>query len=148
MHYREALRRVTHEQWVNFGGFYQDLPDLHEISLSEALEVLTTRFYEMDGIIKRNEVSAVEVIRFLDEYFVICLLLVICIFATIEEEIPISEPQMEQIKIYISNSVHFATDDDMVSVIDVAREIVKTGLESKRLTSANRALLESFVQQP
>lgn len=148
MHYREALKRVTHEQWMSFGGFYKDIPALHEIPLSEALEALTTRFYEMDGIIKRNEVWAGEVIRFLDEYFVICLLLVICIFATIEEDIPISELQMEQIKIYISNSVHFATDDDMVSVIDVAREIVKTGLESKQLTSANRALLESFVQQP
>ncbi len=95
MDYEQAFFRIVSIQYDVYGDFYDSPPDLRTMSPRDRIRFLIARALEMRESIKKSEVSPRECMRFIMEYHLIALLIVISLYGSIGAEVPLCERDIE-----------------------------------------------------
>jgi hypothetical protein len=144
MHYKIALARVMACHKTNWGSFTDIFPNIDEMDLHKKLEALQVCGREMNRIVKDREVDWRDVIRFLQEMETILLLLVICMWATSTEEVPLTEDDLSQIMGSVNSLCVAGVKEEGKSVIDIARTLIEEGIKTQSLPSSSSTLLLDY----
>ncbi len=103
MHYQDAIEGVRKSYCDTWGSFHKELPCLRELSDREIKIFFHTRLRVMDEIMKKNMVGFHEFSRFIHEFDVVSLMLVLCLSATKNAQVNFSSGDLELVESEMHN---------------------------------------------
>lgn len=136
--YRDAMRQVR-EVFLRIWGSFSDVvfPDnlagLEKKSQKEAQRVLLSGARIMKGALDKDQVGPAEYNHFLQEYEVVCLLLLLCAWGAFEEEIPITTEDVGKIREAMQDLAAAGESEPGRSVMDTAQKVIRKGLATRQL---------------
>lgn len=98
MKYREAMQRIVETHLCVWGSFFEPLTNFEGLPRERIQEILLERGQKMWKIIKGNDLCFADIIRFSQEMEVICLLFLICVWGSVNEDVPIDEFDLRSIQ--------------------------------------------------
>jgi hypothetical protein len=144
MHYKLALARVVACHKTNWGSFTELFPDMEEEDLQKKIEALKVCGKEMFRIIDAGEVGLGEASRFIQEMETVLLLLIICIWGTSEDDVPLTEDDMMQVMAAMNSLCAAGVEEDGYLVRDVAKKLIEEGVKTKALPSSVALLYPEY----
>ncbi len=142
IHYREAMQRLLDVQYHNWKRFYKPLPSVATLAQPEAQEILLERAREMKGIIERDEIRFTEFFRFAQEFDLICLLLIICVWGGMEQFVPLTDEDITIVDEAIYNFLVAGADTEKTA-FDVVLKMLRAIPKNNQLTLSLNSLLLS-----
>ncbi len=133
MNYKLALEALVQTHCYVWGCFFKPLPDFRYLSQQDSEILLLGRAEEMKKIINRGELAIQDLCRFPQEFDVVCLLLLICLWARVNENVPITRQDFEDIKSEMSNLcvAGVGPEEGSQDIFDIIKSLLKKGIESQ-----------------
>lgn len=141
--YKKVVSELINKQNETFGGFTPKLPDLNNLPIKEAQEILAERIHYLDNVI--NQIPTHEVSRFINEYGLVRLLLVIYILAEVNTEIPLTEDGLGVLINNIHDSIHGVGAEEGSDTTDATKFLIaeaKKTFKAKELPANLKLLTE------
>lgn len=144
MHYKIALARVLACHRTNWGSFCEFFPDMEEEDLQKKIEALKACGKEMLRVIEAREIGLGEANRFIQEMETVLLLLVICLWGTSVDDIPLTDADIMQVMGAMNSLCVAGVDEDGYLVRDVAKKLIEEGLKARTLPSSAALLYPEY----
>ncbi len=144
MHYKAALAKVVACHTLNWGSFSELFPDMQEADLHKKLEALQACGLEMKRIVDVGEIGWSDACRFVQEMETVLLLIVICMWATTAEDVPLTDDDLAQVTAAMNSLCAAGAQEHGRGVIDVAKRLIEEGLKSQALPSSASTLLFAY----
>lgn len=132
MNYQDAIQRILKSHLRTWGCFFRDLPELKGLTQPQTQAILLERALEMRKLMDEEKVGILEFSRFFQEFEVICLMLVICAWGAVSEEIPITEEDFGNVEGAISDLCVAGWAEEGKEVLDTAKRLLVEGLKSRQ----------------
>lgn len=125
MNYRIAMRLIQETHLKHWGEFARELPRLDTLTQPQAQEILLAHANMMKEAAEKNMFLPSEMFRFFQEYDVVCLLLLLCTMGGINKEVPITESDIANVDVDMSNFHCFGVGGE--GVIGTIKEVIRRG---------------------
>ena len=105
------------------------------------------RALEMKGIMRDSKVGVFEFSRFSQEFEVICLMLIICVWGSTSEDVPITDEDFQSVSVAINGLCAAGWAEDGQGVIDTAKRLLIEGTKSRQFPLSVTLLLATGFEE-
>ncbi len=146
MNYKDALELIIRTHHNFRGRFFKELPDLNSLPQPKAQAVLIERIQHMRSVADKDGVGFAEVTRFCEELDVMYLLLVVCVWGGVTEDVPITEADFYNLFSSMHNSTASGVgEEEGEGILDTVKRLVDEGLRLRQLPDTITILIPELV---
>ncbi|MEI6479997.1 MAG: hypothetical protein WCO12_00540 [bacterium] len=134
MNHKEAMQRIVETHLCIWGCFFEDLPSFKDLQQECVQKILLERYREMRRMVECKEIGVFEYSRFAQEFDIICLLLVICVWGASSEDVPITEEDLGNIRCHLSSLCSAGVEEDGIGIFGITCRLLTEGLRLRQLS--------------
>ena len=147
MNYREAIDKIVEIHHSAWGDFFQSLPSLKSLPREEIQSIILERIQLMILLVEQDHLSFADVFYFLQEFNVMRLLYVVCVWGGSNENVPITEMDLYNLDSAVHNlcSAGFGEEKGK-KIFDTVKRLISEGVETHQLPKNITALLPGLTK--